>query len=189
MDTAGLLLTAEELVKPWTQVVTHPEKNRTDIVISPENLEQAVAALISAHWGYLSAITGLDYPGLSPVASAEKQWNRLTEETDLDNEQHEGHIEALYHFNNMDATVTFRVLLHYNKAVLPTLCNLIPSATLYERELIEMFGVTVTGTPSTEKLLLPDDWPDGVYPLRKSFQGFPEQSERSETKIQPEGEG
>lgn len=186
MDTAGLLLTAEELVKSWAQVVTHPEKNRTDIVISPENLERAVSALISAHWGYLSAITGLDYPGLSPVASAEKQWNRLTEETDLDNEQHEGHIEALYHFNNMDATVTFRVLLHYNQAVLPTLCNIIPSATLYERELIEMFGVTVTGTPSTEKLLLPDDWPDGVYPLRKSFQGFPE---RSETKIQSEGEG
>ena len=39
-----------------------------------------------------------------------------------------------------------------------------------------MFGMTITGTPNTEKLLLPDDWPDGVYPLRKSFHGFPEQS-------------
>ncbi len=35
-----------------------------------------------------------------------------------------------------------------------------------------MFGITVEGTPVTDKLLLPDDWPDGVYPLRKSFTGF-----------------
>lgn len=177
MDTADLLLTAEELVKPCSQVVTSPEPNRRDIVVSADRLLNAVSALLAGHWGYLSAITGLDYPGLSPASSDEKLWKRLTEETDLANEQHEGHIEALYHFNNMDATVTFRVLLPYNHAVLPTLCGLIPSATLYERELIEMFGVTITDTPSTEKLLLPDDWPDGVYPLRKSFQGFSEPSE------------
>jgi Ni,Fe-hydrogenase III component G len=45
-------------------------------------------------------------------------------------------------------------------------------ATLYERELIEMFGITIEGTPNTDKLLLPDDWPAGVYPLRKEFTGF-----------------
>jgi NADH:ubiquinone oxidoreductase subunit C len=177
MDTADLLLNAEELVKPYSQVVTTPEPNRLDIVVSADHLLEAVSALLAEHWGYLSAITGLDYPGLSPAASDEKQWKRLTEDSDLANQQHEGHIEALYHFNNMDATVTFRVLLHYNHAVLPTLCGLIPSATLYEREMIEMFGVTITGTPNTDKLLLPDDWPDGIYPLRKSFQGFPERSE------------
>jgi Ni,Fe-hydrogenase III component G len=30
----------------------------------------------------------------------------------------------------------------------------------------------VVGTPDPGKLLLPDDWPDGVYPLRKSFTGL-----------------
>ncbi len=183
MDTEGLLLTAEELVKPFSQVVTRPEQNRMDIVISAEQLPAAVSALLEAHWGYLSAITGLDYPGPDPASSDEKQWNRLSEEFEMDNKQHEGHIEALYHFTHMDAVLTFRVLLHYNRPVLPTLCDLIPSATLYERELIEMFGVTITGTPSTEKLLLPDDWPDGVYPLRKSFQGF------AEPVLPSEGEG
>lgn len=174
MDTADLLLTAEELVAPYSQVVTNPERNRMDIVVSADKLTQAVSALLAAHWGYLAAITGLDYPGLSPAESDEKQWRRLTEESDLASGHHEGHIEALYHFNNMDATLTLRVLLRYNHPILPTLCDLIPSATLYERELIEMFGVTITGTPSTERLLLPDDWPDGVFPLRKSFQGFHE---------------
>jgi ech hydrogenase subunit E len=32
---------------------------------------------------------------------------------------------------------------------------------------MEMFGVVVEGTPNTNRLFLPDDWPDGVYPLRK----------------------
>ena len=136
MDTAGLLLTAEELVNPLTTGCnpsgTEPDGCRH---LCRTILEPAVTALIAAHWGYLSAITGLDYPGLSPVASAEKQWNRLTEETELDNEQHEGHIEVALPFLQYGAAVTLRVLLPYNKAVLPTLCDIIPSATLYEREI------------------------------------------------------
>ena len=40
----------------------------------------------------------------------------------------------------------------------------------FERELSEMFGVTVVGIPNPERLYLPDDWPEGVYPLRKDFE-------------------
>jgi Ni,Fe-hydrogenase III component G len=36
-----------------------------------------------------------------------------------------------------------------------------------------MFGNTVAGTPNTARLFLPDEWPDGVYPLRKDFQPEP----------------
>jgi len=64
------------------------------------------------------------------------------------------------------------VSVTYHDAKVPSICHIIPSATLYERELMEMFGITVEGTPDTGKLLLPDDWPDGVYPLRKSFKGL-----------------
>jgi NADH-quinone oxidoreductase subunit D len=38
---------------------------------------------------------------------------------------------------------------------------------LFERELIEMFGVTVTGLADTSHLFLPDGWPEGTYPLLK----------------------
>jgi len=65
-----------------------------------------------------------------------------------------------------------RVLLPYSQAAIPSICSVLPAASLYERELMEMFGIDVQGTPVTQKLLLPDDWPDGVYPLRKSFTGF-----------------
>jgi Ni,Fe-hydrogenase III component G len=60
----------------------------------------------------------------------------------------------------------------YHDPRLPSICPLIPSATLYERELIEMFGFVIEDTPDPARLLLPDDWPDGVYPLRKAFEGL-----------------
>jgi Ni,Fe-hydrogenase III component G len=51
----------------------------------------------------------------------------------------------------------------------PSICGVIPSAGFFERELGEMLGVTVDGIPDASRLFLPDDWPDGVYPLRKEF--------------------
>jgi Ni,Fe-hydrogenase III component G len=57
----------------------------------------------------------------------------------------------------------------YSKPQIDSICGIIPSATIYEREVIELFGFNLLNTPNTEKLILPDSWPDGVYPLRKSF--------------------
>jgi formate hydrogenlyase subunit 5 len=65
--------------------------------------------------------------------------------------------------------VTLRLRLPHEAAVVPSLTGLIPSAESFERELSEMFGVTVTGLPNPEHLYLPDNWPAGVYPLRKDF--------------------
>lgn len=44
----------------------------------------------------------------------------------------------------------------------------VPAAMLYEREVYEMFGVVFEGHPKLEKLFLPEDWPENVYPLRRS---------------------
>jgi len=121
-----------------------PEPGRLDLVIGPSDLPQAVQTLVDNHWGYLAAITGLDRPESSEV-------------------------EALYHFCSGPAVLTLRVRVPYAEPALPTICGVIPSATLYEREFMEMFGVQVTGTPDPQRLFLPDDWPEGVYPLRKSF--------------------
>lgn len=172
MDTATALQKAEEILKPLSAAMSHPEEERLDVILTAEQLLVAVRALLDAGWGYLSAITGLDHP--EPVASAdeEKQWQRMTDGSDNVPGSHaalEGGIEILYHFCEGAAIVTLRIVLPYSHAKISTVCDLIPSATLYERELMEMFGVDVAGTPNPEKLLLPDDWPDGVYPMRKSY--------------------
>jgi Ni,Fe-hydrogenase III component G len=44
-----------------------------------------------------------------------------------------------------------------------------PSAHIYERELVDLFGAKVEGLPPGNRYPLPDDWPEGQYPLRKDW--------------------
>ncbi len=143
MNTEARLQTAVQLLAEWTLETLTPEANRLDVVIQPVDVPAATAALIEAKWGYLSAITGLD-------AGVEA-----------------GLIEALYHFCSGAAIVSLRVRLPREDPHVPSICSIIPSTSVYERELIEMLGIIVDNTPNPDRLFLPDDWPDGVYPLRK----------------------
>jgi Ni,Fe-hydrogenase III component G len=179
MDTDTILQSAETLLKPWVIEAKRPEANRLDIYVSAPNILAAVQSLVDAHWGHLSAITGLDRPAPAPVQPAAKPGEPApvavtpAAETPVP----EGKIEVLYHFCKGPAILTLRVSLPYSHTVIPSICKAAPAASLYERELMEMLGIDVQGTPVTQKLLLPDDWPEGVYPLRKSFTGFPDKSE------------
>lgn len=145
MDIEKTLQTGESILTPWTIQAERPATNRVDIVIAVGDLVAAVQALNRAGWGYLAAITGLD---LGPEA---------------------GQMEVLYQYCKGAAVLTMRVTVDRETAVVPTICGLIPSASFYERELSEMFGITVEGTPNSDRLFLPDEWPEGVYPLRKDF--------------------
>ena len=136
---------AEKLLAPWNKETLHPESNRVDVVIASEDLRLAVAALQEAHWGYLSAITGMDL-GV------------------------ESQLEALYHFCSGPAVTSLRVRLpRSNDVAITSISDLIPPAALFERELHEMLGVTITGAALSDRLFLPDDWPENVYPMRADF--------------------
>jgi Ni,Fe-hydrogenase III component G len=78
-------------------------------------------------------------------------------------------MEILYHFCPEGAIITLRVRVPRQDAVVPSLSEVIPSSEVFERELREMFGIEITGLRTTEHLYLPDDWPAGVYPLRRDF--------------------
>jgi len=53
--------------------------------------------------------------------------------------------------------------------VIKTITDTFPGGVLYERELVDMFGVKVDGLPEGERYPLPDGWPEGQYPLRKDW--------------------
>jgi Ni,Fe-hydrogenase III component G len=78
--------------------------------------------------------------------------------------------ELLYHFANNCCALTLRTEIPREQPILPSICEIIPGAILYERELQDMFGITVQNIPDGRPLLLPDDWPAGNYPLRKDWQ-------------------
>ncbi|MCK4434684.1 NADH-quinone oxidoreductase subunit C, partial [Candidatus Bathyarchaeota archaeon] len=54
-----------------------------------------------------------------------------------------------------------------NNPNVPTVTDLIPGAILYEREVHDLLGVNFEGHPDLSPLLLPEEWPQNLYPLRK----------------------
>jgi Ni,Fe-hydrogenase III large subunit/Ni,Fe-hydrogenase III component G len=51
----------------------------------------------------------------------------------------------------------------------PSVTPVVPAAHWYEREVQDLLGLVPVGHPDPRRLVLHDDWPDGVYPLRKDF--------------------
>jgi NADH:ubiquinone oxidoreductase subunit C len=186
MTFEQILARAETLLAPFAVGATRHEDHRVDVVVKREHLREAVKALVDARWGYLITITGLDlpWPRPKPGASASaapatpKPANEATSGKAGDVSAAEpglpveDKLEALYHFTEGPVVATLRVTVPYADPRIPSICPIVPTATLYERELQEMFGFVIEETPVSDRLVLPDDWPDGVYPLRKSFTGL-----------------
>lgn len=143
MNSDIALQQVKAILAAWAKETQTPEAHRLDLNIEAVDLVKAAKALCAAGWGYLSAITGVDL-GVDA-----------------------GELEVLYHFCEGRAIVTLRIRLPRDAARIDSVCEVIPSAGFFERELSEMLGVEVIGTPNPARLFLPDDWPEGVYPLRK----------------------
>lgn len=54
-------------------------------------------------------------------------------------------------------------------AEIPSLTPMIPGANWHEREVRDMIGVEPVGHPDPRRLVLPDDFPLDVHPLRRDF--------------------
>ena len=60
-----------------------------------------------------------------------------------------------------------RVFCDEPDPLVPTLCDLWPSADWPEREIFDLFGVRFAGHPDLRRILNPDDWKG--HPLRKDY--------------------
>ena len=91
-------------------------------------------------------------------------------------------LEILYHFSDdrSGITISLRAILRDKQDPhIDTITDITRSAWWIERELHELFGIEFDGNSDLRPLLLPDDWPKGVYPLRKDFQS-PKRDSRKE---------
>ena len=167
MSTEATLQTAQALLAPWTKGARAPEPDRLDVLIDAADLTAAVQALHDARWGYLAAITALDYLGRAVPFAQDARWQALMASGRVPADG--APLEALYFFAAGRAIVTLRMLLPREGAAIASICGILPSASFFERELSEMFGITVTETPDPNHLFLPENWPAGVHPLRKDF--------------------
>jgi len=77
--------------------------------------------------------------------------------------------EVNYHFQRPNLIFTIKVRVPGDNPVVPSITPLINGATIYEREIYDLVGIVVEGHPNPKRLLMTEEWPEGVFPLLKKW--------------------
>jgi Ni,Fe-hydrogenase III component G len=78
--------------------------------------------------------------------------------------------EILYHFSydQLGYVITVKAFIRdREKPAIESITPFLPAAEWIEREIHDVFGVDFKNHPNLKRLILADDWPEGVYPERK----------------------
>lgn len=83
---------------------------------------------------------------------------------------------ALYYILSMEEEdrcwCVVRVEVPADTCEFPSVTPRVPACVWSEREVRDMFGLRPVGLPDQRRLVLPDDWPDDLYPLRKDSMDY-----------------
>jgi NADH-quinone oxidoreductase subunit C len=82
------------------------------------------------------------------------------------------HMEILYHFTlePLNLLISLRVKLDRKNPRIESIAPVFRAANWIEREMSELLGIDFIGHPNLKRLLLADEWPQGVYPLRADYE-------------------
>ena len=72
-----------------------------------------------------------------------------------------------FHIRTKDALVTIKSEVPRENPKIATVMDLMPGAAFHEMEVMDLLGVEFEGNPNRGHLVLPETWPEGIYPLRK----------------------
>jgi Ni,Fe-hydrogenase III component G len=78
--------------------------------------------------------------------------------------------ELLYHFSydQLGCMITVKAFIRDREnPAAESITPFLPAAEWIEREIHDILGIDFRNHPNLRRLILADDWPEGVYPLRK----------------------
>lgn len=80
-------------------------------------------------------------------------------------------IEIVYHFSldKSGKVISIRTFLSRENPEVESISSIVTGAQWIEREIYDILGVKFLNHPDPRRFLMSDDWPEGVYPLRKEF--------------------
>ena len=121
-----------------------PSSNNIFLTVKAEELPEAVKTVWDGMQSRFAIVTGMDVPG---------------------------GIEILYHFvfDEKSTIVTLKTSVTKPFPEIESITPIIPGAEWIEREVHDLLGVKFRNHPNLRRLILSDDWPEGVCPLRKDY--------------------
>jgi Ni,Fe-hydrogenase III large subunit/Ni,Fe-hydrogenase III component G len=147
MTTAELIQRLRQDFGAAIQSVAEPVSGKVRVVVSPDAVVPVAKSLYRDHGGRFVITAGLD-------------------------SRQERDCFDVDHIFSLDKDKIFVVLRTSAPAGAPEVAAItpeVPAALWAERELQDLLGVKAAGIPDGRRLILPDDWPDGVHPLRKDM--------------------
>jgi len=84
-----------------------------------------------------------------------------------------GRYELIYHLaDDSGVILSLKETAPKSDAVFDTATDLYKGGMLYELEARNLLGLTIREIPEDIRYPLPDNWPEGQYPLRKDWAGL-----------------
>lgn len=123
---------------------SRPRPNRVYITVGKEDAPECARALFEDFGARFATATGSD----------------VGEE-----------LEVVYHFayDAVGLVANLRLRTPKGDPVMPSITPLVPAAEWIEREMQDLVGLVFDGHPDPRRLILADDWPEGVCPLRREY--------------------
>ena len=84
--------------------------------------------------------------------------------------------------------ITVKTLIPGSDPTFPAVTPLVPACVWYEREAYDMYGLVAEGLPDKRRLVLSDDWPDGLHPLRKDAMDYRYRPDPVDHRDEPDAE-
>ncbi|UCG48701.1 MAG: NADH-quinone oxidoreductase subunit C [Phycisphaerales bacterium] len=78
--------------------------------------------------------------------------------------------EVLYHFSydQLGCVITVKAFIRDREhPSIESITPFLPGAEWIEREIHDILGIEIKNHPNMKRLILAEDWPEGVYPMRK----------------------
>ena len=144
----------------------------SDTIIS--NLKEHFSEQITLDSSNLKVINLKADPSLLPSIAEhlfEQLNGRFVTCAAIDRREEQGIFSVLYIFScdKENVYLCVRTDLDPSDAAIDSITPIIPGAGWAERELNDLSGIKAQGHTDLRRLILADDWPAGVYPLRADF--------------------
>ncbi len=139
MEEQGKFL--KELENHGLTEIVHPFFNRAYARTTREELRDVIQYLKDQGFVHCTTVSAVDYPE---------------------------NYEMVYHIRNVGFSVNIKVAIPKDDPKVPSIVDILAGANMFEREANDLMGIFPEGHPNPGRIILDYDWPEGLYPLRKS---------------------